>query len=65
MISSCKNCLSLTIAGWFVIGVFSAWIQLDPLPPPQDAARWAWSTVTGRTTTNPVDTVDHRHDAYG
>jgi AcrR family transcriptional regulator len=48
-----------------VIGVFSAWIQLDPLPPPQDAARWAWSTVTGRTTTNPVDTVDHRHDAYG
>ncbi|WP_426594083.1 TetR/AcrR family transcriptional regulator [Cellulomonas sp. McL0617] len=45
-----------------VIGVFSAWIQLDPLPPAQDAARWAWSTVTGRTTRDPVD---HRHDAYG
>ena len=45
-----------------VIGVFSAWIQLDPLPSPEAAARWAWSTVTGRTTTDPPD---HRHDANG
>ncbi|WP_051639913.1 TetR/AcrR family transcriptional regulator [Cellulomonas sp. URHE0023] len=45
-----------------IIGVLGAWIQLDPLPPAQDAARWAWSTVTGRTLSAPVD---HRHDAYG
>jgi AcrR family transcriptional regulator len=45
-----------------VIGAFSAWIQLEPLPPPEDAARWAWSTVTGRTTAAPVE---HPFDAYG
>ncbi len=43
-----------------VIGVFSAWIQLDPLPSPEVAARWAWSTVSGQTTTTPAD---HRLEA--
>lgn len=32
-----------------VIAVFTAWVQLDPLPPPEDVARWAWSLVVGRT----------------
>jgi len=46
--------LAAAMAG-SVIGVFGAWIQLDPLPPADDAARWAWSTVTGRTSKSPVD----------
>ena len=45
-----------------VIAVYSAWLQMDPLPPPEDVARWAWTLVMGRTTPAPVD---HTHDAYG
>ena len=45
-----------------VIAVYSAWLRMDPLPPPEDVARWAWSLVVGRTTPAPVD---HAHDAYG
>ncbi len=45
-----------------VMAVFGAWLEMDPLPPPEDAARWAWSQVTGRTMPVPVD---HTHDAYG
>jgi hypothetical protein len=35
---------------------------MEPLPPPEDVARWAWSLVTGRTV---AAVTDHRHDAYG
>ncbi|MBO3085135.1 TetR/AcrR family transcriptional regulator [Cellulomonas fengjieae] len=30
-----------------VIGVFVAWLERDPLPPPQEVADWAWSAVAG------------------
>ncbi|MET0787608.1 MAG: TetR/AcrR family transcriptional regulator [Cellulomonas sp.] len=30
-----------------VIGVLVAWLERDPLPPPFDAASWAWSAVSG------------------
>jgi AcrR family transcriptional regulator len=43
-----------------VMAVIGAWLRMDPLPPAEDVARWAWSMVTGRTTA-----VDRAHDAYG
>jgi AcrR family transcriptional regulator len=45
-----------------VISVFTAWLQMDPLPPPEDVARWAWLLVTGRTV---AAGSDHTLDAYG
>lgn len=30
-----------------VIGVLVAWLERDPLPPPQEVASWAWSAVSG------------------
>lgn len=38
-----------------VLAVYGAWLLMDPLPPPQDAARWAWSQVVRRTARAPVD----------
>jgi AcrR family transcriptional regulator len=29
------------------LGVVSAWLRRDPLPPVDDAARWLWAVVTG------------------
>ena len=38
-----------------MLGVFGAWVQLDPLPPAHDAARWAWSMLTGHATATASD----------
>jgi AcrR family transcriptional regulator len=29
-----------------LLGVLTAWLEIDPLPDPDDAARWAWLALT-------------------
>lgn len=30
-----------------LLGVLTAWLELEPLPPSADAARWAWAALSG------------------
>jgi len=46
VVSPPPEILAAALAG-SLIGVIGAWLERDPLPPPSDAAAWAWAAVNG------------------